>query len=76
MAVSVLEYSNGNDLIAKSSRCLAQRRHYKKDSRFVLDLYTLTYDSHESLDSLGDLSKVSRYHTVIIASKRRIVLKG
>ncbi|XP_075234056.1 schwannomin interacting protein 1 isoform X2 [Lycorma delicatula] len=32
------------------------RRHYKKDSRFVLDLYTLTYDSHESLDSLGDLN--------------------
>lgn len=32
------------------------RRHYKKDSRFVLDLYTLTYDSHESLDSIGDLT--------------------
>lgn len=26
------------------------QRHYKKDSRFVMDLYTLTYDSHESLD--------------------------
>ncbi|KAK7571877.1 hypothetical protein V9T40_014349 [Parthenolecanium corni] len=56
MAVSVLECSNKDNLIAKPSRCLA-KRHYKKDSRFVLDLYTLTYDSHESLDSLGDLSK-------------------
>ncbi|EFX66004.1 hypothetical protein DAPPUDRAFT_116789 [Daphnia pulex] len=25
------------------------RRHYKKDTRFLLDLYTLTYDSGESL---------------------------
>lgn len=44
--------------LLKSNRRL-DRRHYKKDSRFVLDLYTLTYDSHESLDSLGDLSNVS-----------------
>lgn len=29
------------------------QRHYKKDSRFVMDLYTLTYDSHESLDCHG-----------------------
>lgn len=28
------------------------RRHYKKDSRFVNDLYTLTYDEHESLDTV------------------------
>lgn len=28
------------------------KRHYKKDSRFVNDLYTLTYDNHESLDSV------------------------
>lgn len=35
------------------------RRHYKKDTRFILDLYTLTYDSHENVDSLGDLSNVS-----------------
>jgi hypothetical protein len=37
---------------------LLDKRHYKKDSRFVLDLYTLTYDSHESVDSLGDLNTV------------------
>lgn len=29
-----------------------KQRHYKKDSRFVNDLYTLTYDDHESLDSV------------------------
>lgn len=29
-----------------------QQRTYKKDSRFVNDLYTLTYDDHESLDSV------------------------
>lgn len=28
------------------------KRHYKKDSRFVNDLYTLTYDEHESLDTV------------------------
>lgn len=33
------------------------RRHYKKDTRFLLDLYTLTYDSGESLSSVD--SKVS-----------------
>jgi hypothetical protein len=30
------------------------RRQYKKDTLYVLDLYTLTYDSHETLDSLGE----------------------
>lgn len=64
MAVAVLghfndcELTNNNDRVMKTSRRL-DRRHYKKDSRFVLDLYTLTYDSHESLDSLGDLTDVS-----------------
>ncbi|XP_046648037.1 schwannomin-interacting protein 1-like isoform X3 [Daphnia pulicaria] len=32
------------------------RRHYKKDTRFLLDLYTLTYDSGESLCT-GDCKK-------------------
>lgn len=27
------------------------RREYKKDSIYVYDLYTLTYDNHESLDN-------------------------
>lgn len=32
----------------------ALRRQYKKDTLYVLDLYTLTYDSHETVDSLGE----------------------
>uniref|UniRef100_A0A8D9E6M8 Uncharacterized protein n=1 Tax=Cacopsylla melanoneura TaxID=428564 RepID=A0A8D9E6M8_9HEMI len=36
------------------------KRHYKKDSRFVLDLYTLTYGSTETLDSIGDMNEVRR----------------
>lgn len=37
---------------ASSSAVAALRRHYKKDSRFVNDLYTLTYDENESLDTV------------------------
>lgn len=32
----------------------ALRRQYKKDTLYVLDLYTLTYDSHETVDSLAE----------------------
>lgn len=42
------------------------KRHYKKDSRFVNDLYTLTYDEHESLDTVRLFSsfanQVSSFH--------------
>ena len=31
----------------------ARRREYKTDILYVLDLYTLTYDSHETLGSWG-----------------------
>lgn len=34
---------------------LKRKRHYKKDSRFVLDLYTLTFDDNETLESLGEI---------------------
>lgn len=34
------------------------KRHYKKDSRYVNDLYTLTYDNHESLDTIELISSV------------------
>ena len=30
----------------------SKRRHYKKDSRYVLDLYTLTFDEDETVDEL------------------------
>lgn len=29
-----------------------EQRHYKKDTRFLLDLYTITYDNHESVDNV------------------------
>jgi len=29
-------------------------RQYKKDTLYVLDLYTLTYDSHETVGSCGE----------------------
>lgn len=32
---------------------LRKKRHYKKDSRFVLDLYTLTFDENETVDELA-----------------------
>lgn len=50
------------------------KRHYKKDSRFVNDLYTLTYDDHESLDSVrlfssfaNQVSKISFPFTFCLA---------
>ena len=32
---------------------LRKKRHYKKDSRFLLDLYTLTFDENETVDEIG-----------------------
>lgn len=47
-----------NDGAMSSSRWATQsgdtRRHYKKDSRFVYDLYTLTFDENDTLDSLDE----------------------
>lgn len=45
----------------------AIKRHYKKDSRFVMDLYTLTYDNHESLDSLTEVvSIIEQIYTALV----------
>lgn len=49
MTVSMLR----NPWSSNSTDFRYDQRHYKKDSRFVMDLYTLTYDSHESLDCHG-----------------------
>jgi len=35
-----------------STSTLKRKRHYKKDTRFLLDLYTLTFDEDETLESL------------------------
>lgn len=44
------------------SSLMSIRRHYKKDSRYVNDLYTLTYDNHESLYMTSDF--VSLHNTI------------
>lgn len=33
---------------------LKRKRHYKKDSTYVYDLYTLTFDDNETLESLDE----------------------
>jgi hypothetical protein len=35
-------------------------RHYKKDSRFVMDLYTITYDTHEKLENLPEIHDIHK----------------
>lgn len=42
---------------------MSLKRHYKKDSRYVNDLYTLTYDNHESLYLTNDFIS-SLYNTI------------
>lgn len=44
------------------------RRHYKKDSRYVNDLYTLCYDQNESLDDINLISSVFNKDDVDIVS--------
>ena len=39
-----------------SSLAAEKRRHYKVDSRFVGDLYTLTYNNDEDPDDNDDVS--------------------
>ena len=43
---------------------LLEKRHYKVDSRFVTDLYTLTYDNNDSseTDSVSSNTAVSDTH--------------
>lgn len=33
---------------------LKRKRHYKKDSLYVSDLYTLTFDANESVETLDE----------------------
>jgi hypothetical protein len=49
----------------------ARRRQYKTDILYVLDLYTLTYDSHDTLGSWGEyVSSVVR--DIILFSNSRL----
>lgn len=45
-----------NAMESLSTLATTPKRHYKKDSRFTNDLYTLTYDDNESLDNVELLS--------------------
>lgn len=41
------------------------KRHYKKDTRYVNDLYTLTYDNHESVEDTVELISSLYFRTDI-----------
>ena len=45
------------------------RRQYKKDTLYVYDLYTLTYDSHETLDSLGEFVSINYILNIYVIVK-------
>ena len=38
-----------------------QKRHYKKDTRYVLDLYTIAYDEDETVESVGERPTPMKY---------------
>lgn len=40
---------------AQTENTLKRKREYKKDSIYVTDLYTLTFDENETVESLGSL---------------------
>ena len=40
------------------SSLMSIKRHYKKDSRYVNDLYTLTYDNCESLNTISLIESI------------------
>lgn len=40
---------------ATENNTLKRKREYKKDSIYVTDLYTLTFDENETVESLGSL---------------------
>lgn len=40
---------------APTESTLKRKREYKKDSIYVTDLYTLTFDENETVESLGSL---------------------
>lgn len=53
------------------SSLMSIKRHYKKDSRYVNDLYTLTYDNHESLYTTNDF--ISSLHETLESTENDIV---
>lgn len=41
--------------VLQAENALKRKREYKKDSIYVTDLYTLTFDENETLESLGSI---------------------
>ena len=52
---SALPEDDEDDEVGTKERrqSLRKKRHYKKDSRFLLDLYTLTFDENETVDEIA-----------------------
>lgn len=44
-----------------SGYTMKRKRHYKKDSMYLNDLYTLTFDEDDTLESLDAVSKLNRF---------------
>ena len=57
------------------SKMLQNRRHYKKDSRFVLDLYTLTFDEDESVDSIDTRGPILPENLIYIDERKKDKIK-
>jgi hypothetical protein len=52
--VVVVEEDEDDEAGTKERRqSLRKKRHYKKDSRFLQDLYTLTFDENETVDQIA-----------------------
>ena len=51
---NLIEDDSDDEVGTKERRIsLQKKRHYKKDSRFLYDLYTLTFDENETVDEIA-----------------------
>lgn len=55
---------------------LKRKREYKKDSIYVLDLYTLTFDENETLESLGDTTVSKIYNSYLFKKIIHYIERG
>ena len=57
VGTNLIEDDEDDEVGTKERRIsLQKKRHYKKDSRFLYDLYTLTFDENETVDEIGQVS--------------------
>lgn len=59
--------------MAAPQSSLKRKRHYKKDTSYLYDLYTLTFDENETLESLDETvsHKISKFDNSIDAKNNR-----